>query len=55
MNKRKIEFHKNQNTHHKHKQNMQNISLILSEVNMENEVISVNNKKKSSYNNQNEY
>ena len=42
----------NQNTHHKHKQNT---TLILSEVNMENEVISVNNKKKNSHNNQNEY
>ena len=41
----------NQNTHRKHKQNT---TLILSEVNMENEVISVNNKKKSSHNNQNE-
>ena len=42
----------NQNTHHKHQQNT---TLILSEVNMENEVISVNNKKKSSHNNKNDY
>ena len=42
----------NQNTHHKHKQNT---TLILSEVNMENEVISVNNKKKNSHNIQKEY
>ena len=42
----------NQNTHHKHKQNT---TLILNEINMENEVISVNNKKKSNHNNQNEY
>jgi hypothetical protein len=42
----------NQKIHHKHKQNT---TLILSEVNMENEVISVNNKKKNSHNNQKEY
>ena len=42
----------NQNSHNKHNQNT---TLILSEVNMENEVISINNKKKNSHNNQNEY